>query len=286
MTRKNADKSFEDRKLREVQHSDQRRTIVKAYEYQTDAGARVREKGLIADKQSYYKHFSNMKFYSITSASSAYRDSILLEGIEGLTALDYCCGNGEVAVEMACKGARLVHGIDLSPVAIENARELAKSVGVDAICEFSVMDAEQTDFEDDTFDIIHEYGALHHLKLKAAFRELSRLVKSEGRVVCTETLRHNPFIHLYRKRTPHLRTKWEVEHILGTPEIMCGLQYFKEVYTRFFHLSAIGAVPFRKKKIFNGLLSALDAVDSILLRIPYLQRMAWIAVFLYEKPDL
>ena len=146
------------------------------------------------------------------------------------------------------------------------------------------MDAEKTEFKDNTFDIIHEYGALHHLDLEAALEELSRILKRDGKVVCTEALRHNPFINYYRKRTPHLRTKWETEHILGVPEIMRGLKYFGEVRVNFSHLTAISAVPFRKTKIFRRLLSLLDAVDSILLRIPYLQRMAWIAVFVYSSP--
>jgi ubiquinone/menaquinone biosynthesis C-methylase UbiE len=227
-----------------------------------------------------------MKFYSITSSSFAHRDKLLYSDIQDKLVLDYCCGNGEIAIEIAKRGATKVVGIDISKVAIENASKLAYANGKRGRCEFQVMDAEETEFEDNTFDIIHEYGALHHLDLEAALRELSRILKSDGKVVCTEALRHNPFFHYYRKKTPHLRTKWEAEHILGVPEIMRGLKYFKEVYIRFFHLAAISAVPFRKTRIFHRLLSFLDAVDSIWLRIPYLQRMAWIAVFVYSSPKI
>jgi ubiquinone/menaquinone biosynthesis C-methylase UbiE len=52
--------------------------------------------------------------------------------------------------------------IDISPVVIKNARELAKEAHVDAVCEFKVMDADQSEFANDTFDVIHEYGALHY----------------------------------------------------------------------------------------------------------------------------
>jgi SAM-dependent methyltransferase len=241
---------------------------------------------MVTDGQAYEEHFSNMKFYSVTQSSFAYRDALLFEGIRGAVALDYCCGNGEVAVELAKHGAVRVVGIDLSPVAIENARELARSAGVDRICEFMVMDAERTDFADGTFDLIHEYGALHHLDLGAAFRELSRILKPEGKVVCTEALRHNPLIHWYRRRTPHLRTKWEVEHILGIPEIESGSRYFASLDFRTFHLAALLAVPLRRSPLFKPLLRVLDLIDRVLLSIPLLNRLAWVAVVEYRKPVL
>ncbi|OGU07128.1 MAG: hypothetical protein A2075_12800 [Geobacteraceae bacterium GWC2_58_44] len=234
--------------------------------------------------EEYAKHFSNMKFYSITQSSFAHRDALLYRNIAGAVALDYCCGNGEVALEMAKRGAKKVYGIDISEVAIKNAQELAKVQGVAEICDFRVMDAEHTEFPDDTFDVIHEYGALHHLELKAAFSELSRILKPDGKLVCTEAMRHNPLIHWYRNRTPHLRTKWEVEHILGIPEVNSGGTYFSVLNTRMFHLAALATVPFRKASFFRPLLAALEAVDSLILSIPYLNRLAWVAVVEYRKP--
>lgn len=275
---------MEDRKRLEVEHSDRRRSIVKGYEYQTDAALGINKEGLVKDTQAYDHYFSNMKFYSITRSSFAYRDALLFDRIKGVVALDYCCGNGEVAIEMAKQGAGRVVGIDISSVAIENARELARSAGVDAVCEFEVMDAEHTAFADETFDVIHEYGALHHLNLQAAYAELCRILKPGGRVVCTEALRHNPVIHHYRRRTSHLRTKWEFEHILGVQQVLRGLQYFEKVSTRFFHFFVLGAVPFRKTGFFDPLLRVLEAVDNIALKILHLQRLAWIAVFVLKGP--
>lgn len=277
---------IEDRKLKEIEHSDNRRAIVKGFEYQTDAPMSKKDitEQLIADKLAYEHHFSNMKFYSISRSSFKYRDLLVFENINGAHVLDYCCGNGEMAIEMAARGAEHVIGIDISSVAVENARELAAQHGVADKCEFLVMDAENTDFADNTFDIIHEYGALHHLELKAALEELSRILKPGGRLVCTEALRHNPFIHWYRNRTPHLRTQWEVEHILGVPEINSGRFFFNGVDIRMFHLAALSAVPFRKYWFFDKMLSVLDAVDSFILSIPYFRRLAWVAVIEYTQP--
>lgn len=275
---------LEDRKKKEIEHSDRRRSIVKGYEYQTDTAEDQREETFVEGSEEYAKHFSNMKFYSITQSSFAHRDLLLYENIAGAVALDYCCGNGEVAIEMAKRGAKKVFGIDISEVAIKNAEELAKVQGVGNICEFRVMDAEHTEFSENTFDIIHEYGALHHLELKAAFTELSRILKPDGKLVCTEAMRHNPFIHWYRNRTPHLRTKWEVEHILGVPEINSGGAYFSALNMRLFHLAALAAVPFRKASFFRSLLATLEMIDNFILPIPYFNRLAWVAVVEYRKP--
>ena len=275
---------MEDRKRKEVEHSDRRRSIVRAYEYHTDASPDQLEEKYVEEKREFDQNFSNMKFYSITRSSVAYRDALLFDGIKGAVALDYCCGNGEVAIEMAKEGASKVVGIDISSVAIENARALAKVAGVNAVCEFSVMDAEHTEFADGTFDIIHEYGALHHLDLPAAYAELSRILKPDGKLVCTEALRHNPLIHWYRKRTPQLRTQWEVEHILGIPEIESGQKYFSALDFRTFHLAALAAVPLRRVSFFEPLLRFLNLADRVLLAFPFLNRMAWVAVVEYRQP--
>ena len=274
----------EERKVREIEHSDRRRTIVRAYEYRTDASPDRLEDKYVGGKSEFELHFSNMKYYSVTQSSVAYRDALLFDGIKGAVALDYCCGNGEVAVEMATQGASRVFGVDISSVAIKNARELAKSAGVDDVCEFAVMDAERIGFTDETFDLIHEYGALHHLELRTAYEELARVLKPDGKVVCTEALRHNPLIHWYRKRTPQLRTQWEVEHILGVQDLDRARKYFGEVCVGFFHLTVLAAVPFRKTPLFNVLCRTLNRIDSVILKNQRIGKYAWIMVFCMRRP--
>ncbi len=277
---------LEYRKLKEIEHSDKRRSIVKGYEYQTDASENLFVRSFVEPSHEYKKNFSNMKFYSIAGKSFAYRDKHLFGDVVCRTVLDYCCGNGEIAIELACKGAEKVCAIDISQVAINNAKEIAEKNGCSDRCEFSVMDAENMEYETNHFDVIHEYGALHHLKLEAAFSELSRVLKPGGKLICTEALRHNPLIHMYRKRTPHLRTQWEVEHILGVPEILNGKKYFKKMDIRFFHLTSLFAVPFRKMFFFKPLLWCFDQIDSLLLCLPIIRRMAWVAVIVYSEPRI
>lgn len=273
---------LESRKQREIEHSDQRRQIVTGFEYLSDSEKAAQAK--IADPDKFNKHFSNIKFYAIAQDSFDYRDGILNERCPGKVCLDYCCGNGEVALQMAQLGAREAHGIDLSSVAVENATRLAKEAGVADRAKYSVMDAEKMSFPDSTFDLVHVYGALHHLDLKAAYSELSRVLKPDGIIVCTEALRHNPAIHLYRKITPHLRTEWEVEHILGVPEIKSARDKFGRVNVKFFHMFTLAAVPFRKTFLFKPLLWGLGLIDSIVLKIPGFNWLAWQAVFTLEAP--
>ncbi len=150
---------------------------------------------------------------------------------------------------------------------------------------FLIMDAESTQFNHDYFDLIVVSGVLHHLDIKKAYRELARILKPDGEVICTEALRHNPLIHAYRKRTPHLRSAWETEHILGKREILLAKQYFENVrVAKFFHLATLAAVPFRNSPVFKSALRGLESIDSLLLHIPILKWQAWMAVFVLSRP--
>jgi len=161
---------------------------------------------------------SNRKFYSITQSNVAYVKMWLAERCNGKRVLDYCCGDGGFTIWLAEAGAN-AHGIDISPISIQNAVTEASRRGVASRAAFHVMDAEATEFADSHFDYMLVHGVLHHLDLQRAYRELARVLKPEGEIICTEALRHNVFIHLYRRMTPHLRTAWETNHILGKKDI-------------------------------------------------------------------
>lgn len=88
-----------------------------------------------------------------------------------------------------------------------------------------------------------------------------------------------------RKLTPHLRSAWGTEHILGKEEIFSASRYFGEVRVEgFFHLATLGAVPFRNFSLFAPVLKALQTVDTALLRLPWLKRQSWMAVFVLGQP--
>jgi ubiquinone/menaquinone biosynthesis C-methylase UbiE len=225
---------------------------------------------------------SNRRFYSITRKSQQFVNDFLVKNCSGKKVLDYCCGDGDTAVFLAERGAEAV-GIDISPVSIRNAKEKVKNKEPKNI-RFFVMDAEDLKFEDNLFDLIVCNGVLHHLDIKKAYPELARVLKPSGKIICTEPLIHNPFFQLYRKTTPHLRTKWESKHILSKEDIKLAEDYFGGVDTRFFHLVSLLAVPFRNLPGFNFVLTVLEKTDTLLLGLPFLKWWAWQIVFVLSVP--
>lgn len=227
---------------------------------------------------------SNKRFYSITESSQAFVYEWLFQRCRGKRVLDYCCGDGDMSVRLAAHGAR-VSGIDISGVSVANARRNAKASSDSSSASFAVMDAEQLAFAKDTFDIAIAQGVLHHLDLDRAYAEIARVLRPDGVVISTEALRHNVMIRAYRRLTPHLRTAWEAEHILGRREIRKAFEHFEEVRVeRFFYLFAIAAVPFRRWPLFKPLLKLLGSLDRMVLAIPLVGWQAWMAVFTLSRP--
>ncbi len=232
---------------------------------------------------NYDFYTSNKKFYSVARRSLSFINEWLRQRCKNKKVLDYCCGNGETSIFLAKNGAKTI-GIDISGESIKNAKKKAIYEGVDKNTSFFVMDAEKLEFENNFFDTIICSGVLHHLDIKKAYLELARVLKPEGEIICNEPLKYNPLIQLYRRKTPHLRTKWETEHILRKKDMDLAKHYFNKLEIRFFHLATLAAVPFRKSRCFNFVLSTLEAVDSILLKTPFLKWMAWQVVFVLSQP--
>jgi len=229
---------------------------------------------------------SNKRFYAISHLNVDFVHDWLRKRIRGARVLDYCSGNGDFSVWLAQNGAE-AHGVDISPVSVENARTRAEQLGIGEKASFHVMDAEALDFPDDHFDVAVVHGVLHHLDLDRAYRELARVLAPGGAVIATEALKHNPFFMRYRRRTPELRSAWETDHILGRPEIDGAKQYFESVRVlRFFHLTTLAAVPLRDHRWFRPVLGVLNAIDAVLLRLPLLQWQAWMGVFELSKPKV
>jgi len=278
---------LEERKLKEIEHSRKRRSILQGFERHSDTGKSERVENLesvVLDKDAFDYNFSNMKFYSITNKSEKFQYKWLKEKCTpGVKVLDFGCGNGENGIYASQCGAE-VTGIDISPEGVENANLNAKQTGVDGHCRFEVMDGENMTFPDSTFDLAVEYGVLHHVDIDKAMAELNRVIKPDGEMICVEALRHNLLIHWYRKKTPHLRTEWEFEHILGVESLAIAREYFHDIDVNFFHLAVLAAVPFRKTRFFKPIRAFLDKIDSILLRKEAIGKYGWIMIFTMSKP--
>jgi SAM-dependent methyltransferase len=201
--------------------------------------------------------------------------------------LDFACGCGGLTIAAARAGAALGVGIDISEVSVRNAIAASATAGVASRACFLQRDCENTDLPPASFDAIICVGVLHHLDVRRAYPELHRLLAPGGRILCVEALAYNPFIRMYRRRTPHLRTAWEKEHILSLRELTLAREWFQVEQVRFFHLTAplatfLPAGIMRRTGITIG-----HAIDHIVTRIPLLRLWSWQFSFeLVKKPYL
>jgi SAM-dependent methyltransferase len=133
----------------------------------------------------------------------------LLGALEGQKVLDFGCGMGEESTYFAKLGAH-VTAIDISPVGIQIARKRAEYNGVIERVETVLADATRTPFADDTFDLVHGLGILHHVGLAPGLSEVRRVLKPGGSAVFLEPLGDVPFVESC-KSWLHRRLQWRLE---------------------------------------------------------------------------
>ncbi len=216
-------------------------------------------------------------FYAITGASQHKYKALVQQYAMGANVLEYGCGNSPFSIQIQLSSvAKSVSGIDLSAVAINDARNRAQQANVDA-ARFRVANAENTGFDSGSFDVIFGSGILHHLDLEKSYREIARLLAPGGVAIFQEPLGHNLAINAYRRRTPDQRTP--DEHPLLMRDLARARAFFEEVETSFFHLGTLAAIPLRSTRGFGSAVRILDAVDRFTFRmVPYLRRYAWFTV--------
>jgi ubiquinone/menaquinone biosynthesis C-methylase UbiE len=231
------------------------------------------------------QHRGNAKWYSTTQLSLGYRDAWLEEKVAGKVFLDYACGDGLETLKTARMGAALALGIDVSNVSVANATEAAKREGLADRCIFMEGDCEATGLPDGSVDVILCSYMLHHLDLNYAYPEMHRILKPGGCVLACEALNYNPLIKLYRKLTPEMRTEWEKEHILSLKDVRAAKRFFSVGEIRYWHLfSVLGGFLRGAPGLFRVAMPVLNAADSLLVRIPGVQLMAWQFSFELFKP--
>ncbi len=108
----------------------------------------------------------------------------LAGGVAGLSVLDIGCGDGDLALDLWRRGAR-VTGIDASPEMIEAARERARTGGADI--DFKVAAAEHLPFASERFDIVAANTILCFVEDAApVFRQIARVLRPGGRLIIGE----------------------------------------------------------------------------------------------------
>ncbi len=112
-----------------------------------------------------------------------WRDELVkhLKEKNSLRILDIGCGAGFFSIILSQLG-HIVTGIDITPNMIEESKLLAQSVGSTA--QFAVMDAENLDFDDNTFDIIVARNVTWNLPHPdKAYAEWLRVIRLDGLIL-------------------------------------------------------------------------------------------------------
>lgn len=108
--------------------------------------------------------------------------------LQGKTCLDVGFGSGRALLSMLNAGAAHVSGIDISETNFNTATENLK--GVSDKISLQVGSALDLPYDDNSFDVVHSYGVLHHTRDPyLGFQECTRVLKPGGIF----------FIHLYNK---------------------------------------------------------------------------------------
>jgi ubiquinone/menaquinone biosynthesis C-methylase UbiE len=107
------------------------------------------------------------------------REFAHFEDATGRDVLEIGVGMGADHVEFARARPRSLHGVDLTPRAIEHTRQRLELLGLASNLE--VADAEQLPFPDASFDYVYSWGVLHHSPdTPRAVREVWRVLRPGG----------------------------------------------------------------------------------------------------------
>ncbi len=222
------------------------------------------------------------RFYSDAVIGRMHRDfkSHILADVAGKRVLEYGCGAGSFAWDLARAGAE-VTGIDISAHRLEQARERASALHLDIT--FVEMDAQDLKFPDASFDRIVGGAIIHHLDPERAYREIARALRPDGEGWFIEPLGYNPAINWFRNRTPTIRTP--DEHPLVKRDISTAKEYFGRIDVRQYLLAELLGAAFatggRAARIVRP---PLRWADAVLLRLPAVRWLAWSCILHLAQP--
>lgn len=190
--------------------------------------------------------------------------------------LDYGCGSGEKLAGVLRSGWDLV-GIDISEKSILHAKSNYDKVENTS---FMVMDCEKTTFPDNTFDVVFDFGTFSSINIEIALPEIIRILKSDGSLVCIETLGHNPIINLKRKISAYRgkRTQWASSHIMKMKNWEDIQRRFISAEIRHFNILSIFYAPFMRffsPKTSQYILNAFWSIDDYLINSLKLSKYAF-----------
>lgn len=219
--------------------------------------------------------------YDGADFKQAYFDLVERSSI-GKKVLELGCGVDAFGFTLTSQDAQVVP-IDISIEAAKTSRTLCSP---EIVTIPVVGDAEQTPFLDESFDLVIGSGIVHHLDIDTLLPEIRRLLKENGEAIFLEPLGTNPFINLFRKLTPRMRTvderpltRADLRAFDGGPNVEVAIEYFfvSQLLGSAYALARHRPAPSRFR-------STLKNVDYVLTR-PWnpMRWLAWMVVINMRK---
>lgn len=126
----------------------------------------------------------------------------LLGPVAGKTVLDYGCGNGENALLLARRKARVL-GLDVSDALLSLARTRLALNGSTGMTTFFAGSAHDLPLPDHSVDVVFGIAILHHLDLQRAASEVLRVLRPGGRAIFQEPVRDSRMLKAIRRLVPY-----------------------------------------------------------------------------------
>jgi ubiquinone/menaquinone biosynthesis C-methylase UbiE len=147
-------------------------------------------------------------------------------GLQEIRVLDIGCGTGTLAVRYLypLPQVKSIVGLDMSENMIGKAREKAEKWNLSPKVTFTLGDAENLPFEDNSFDIVTCCNSFHHYPHQdQAVREMHRVLAERGRLMLVDGCRDNP-VGFFVFDICVTRVENHVHH--------CSAERFKELMTK------------------------------------------------------
>ena len=203
----------------------------------------------------------------------------LLRDVRDKKVLDICCGYGFTSVMLAKRGAQ-VTSIDISPKMIELTQKNARFNNVEKSIEAKVMSAQEMSLKDNSFDYIVGFGAIHHLSLELAGKEISRVLKRGGGAIFIEPRIPFKFLIFVRSALPVKCLESPGGSQMTDRDIKQLAGYFSESRVNYFiFLKKLARLPF-----LESFAEKLEALDVRFLKLcPWLKKFYWAFVLEFKK---
>ena len=126
----------------------------------------------------------------------------LLGDVRGLRIVDFGCGSGANAVQLANRGAH-VWAVDISEDLVRLAVRRMAVNGRAGGAQFVVGSAHDLPFPDASIDVVFGIAILHHLDLALVSREVLRVLRPGGRAIFQEPVRNSATVKFVRSLIPY-----------------------------------------------------------------------------------